>query len=177
MMPLFYGLWFRLTCRDNSKMRRTEHESGPTFEARVFEDEWWVGWLFVVIVKLTVDVCCDEDSYFYLWWFIFIYDSDYTIMIVWMWYAVIMRRILYLWMCILSPGIGYVALDGCTLSHLQLIARSFGVRPFTLKVATVLQRVQLSLIANLSKGGPLHEIIFNFNLIVRCIYFVWFHLF
>eukprot|EP00434_Breviolum_minutum_P028211 symbB.v1.2.024957.t1/scaffold2364.1/size162346/4 len=32
MMPLFYGLWFRLTCRDDSKLRRTEHETGPTFE-------------------------------------------------------------------------------------------------------------------------------------------------
>lgn len=50
MMPLFYGLWFRLTCRDDSKLRRTEHETGPTFEAAVFE--------CVVVVKLIVG---DED--------------------------------------------------------------------------------------------------------------------
>ena len=50
MMPLFYGLWFRLTCRDDSKLRRTEHETGPTFEAAVFE--------CVVVVKLVVG---DED--------------------------------------------------------------------------------------------------------------------
>ena len=32
MAPIFYGLWFRLTCRDNSRKFRGEHES-PTFEA------------------------------------------------------------------------------------------------------------------------------------------------
>ena len=32
MAPIFYGLWFRLTCRETTRKFRNEHGESPTFE-------------------------------------------------------------------------------------------------------------------------------------------------
>lgn len=75
MMPLFYGLWFRLTCRDDSKLRRTEHETGPTFEAAVFEcvvycqvSSWWWRLVLFFFAFFNDDFCfCFNDSMILSW--------------------------------------------------------------------------------------------------------------